>query len=95
MLRISVLAAETTEWVSGLALAAVIGAYGAIAALYNKVSIHTENSDHHPSGNDLVWKDTCDERVKRIEQKIDNQTKLMAVQFEELKGLILSRNADP
>ena len=94
------------EYVS---IAAIAGCYMAIIALYvwvfksiqevkDKMGEHTQQGDIHVSCKELIFRDICDERVKRIEASVaalkENQEQLKELMqggFEDVKNSIKNR----
>jgi hypothetical protein len=63
---------------------ALATAYLAIIALYRWVSGHMSNARTHPSKQDIVYKDVCDERSKRLEDCIESEVATSRERYELL-----------
>jgi len=79
-----------------IGLAAIAGCYLAIIGLYvwvfrqiqevkNEMNKHKQNHKVHISSDQLVFKDVCDEKVRRFEEKMDNLKETMENGFTDLK----------
>jgi len=91
--------AQANEVIAGTALIAVIGCYGVVVAMYRWQGQHNNDGDKHVDSKSVVLKDVCEERVKRIESKVDagqtenlRQFTDLGRRIEEVKELI--RNGD-
>lgn len=79
-----------------IGLAAIAGCYLAIIGLYvwvfrqiqevkNEMNKHKQNHKAHTSSDQLVFKDVCDEKIRRFEEKMDNLKGTMENGFTDLK----------
>jgi len=73
--------------------------FGGIIALFGLIIKHLSNTDKHPNKKNIVYRDKCNERTQRIEEKIeateknlctkiDNLDKQIEDHHKELKNLI-------
>jgi hypothetical protein len=87
-----------------IGFAAIAGCYLAIIALYvwvfrqvqemrNDMHKHVQNFDSHTSSDKLMFKDVCDEKVLRIESKVDNLKETITDQFNVIKSF-MQNNAE-
>lgn len=69
---------ELNDWkVIGPVIAALVGLYGFVLK-------HLANTDRHPGRKDIVYRDVCDQKTRRLEDCIESEIKL---QREQLKSL--------
>jgi hypothetical protein len=62
----------------------------ALIALYGFILNHLRNPDGHPAKKDIVYRDVCDSKMKRIEDCIEGEIRVMT---EQIKSLEKSTNA--
>lgn len=55
-----------------------------IAGVYGWLIKHLSNSKKHPCADNLVYRDTCEQTVKRLEDCIEGQVKLETMRYEAL-----------
>lgn len=55
-----------------------------ILGVYAWLLKHLSNSKKHPCKDDIVFRDVCDEKVKRIDDCVETQAKLSAERYETL-----------
>lgn len=58
-------------------IAALVGIYGWLLK-------HLSNTTKHPCKEDIVFRNVCDEKVKRLDDCIETQAKLSAERYETL-----------
>ena len=63
----------------------VIGIFGSIIGVYVFVFKHLANAKKHPCKDDIVFRDVCDERSKRLEDCIEGAVKAAEGKYSELK----------
>lgn len=49
---------------------------------------HLMNSDIHVKSKDVAFRDVCEERSKRIEEKVDDLKETVCQEFRDVKRLI-------
>lgn len=59
---------------------------GAFMALAGWVAKHITNSKKHPCKGDIVFRDVCDERSKRLEDCIEGAIERSEARYQELKA---------
>ena len=60
----------------------------AIIGVYGWLLKHLANTKKHPCSDDIVFKDVCKEKTKRLEDCIEAQVKLETERYENLKTSI-------
>lgn len=86
---------STIIWTIAIMIGFSSGAYGFAWTINNNLNNHKNDSGKHVESDKFIYRDICDERVKRIEQAIQTVTKEISKdkkdrdeQIKELKKLI-------
>jgi hypothetical protein len=88
-----------------IGLAAIAGCYLAIIAKYvwvfkqiqdvkKEMIEHTQKPDIHVSSERFVLEKVCDQKVLRIEGKVDNLKEIVTTEFQDIKEIIKKTNGD-